>query len=247
MTIRPAKELPDDGIEAWVMSDIFDFDAEYGRLYDQFIRQIIPGYDSFFALEESLISNAVGDIGKVLVAGCGSGTELMRFAQGNPRWLLTGVDRSLAMLEHCRRRLETCEMESPVQLLLGCIPQLEFAGNFDGVTSNLVMHFIQTKVDKLNYLCWVRSKMRSGGVMVLMDACWEKEDAFASMMRAWWDYARRSGLSRERWQTFREEFEKGIFPLTRQEELSLIEEAGFMKVCSAWSCLHHQAFVGVNP
>ena len=65
MTIRPAKELPDDGIEAWVMSDIFDFDAEYGRLYDQFIRQIIPGYDSFFALEESLISNAVGDIGKV--------------------------------------------------------------------------------------------------------------------------------------------------------------------------------------
>ena len=227
-------------------SKAFDFDAEYGLKYDQFIRQIIPGYDSYFPLCISLLSEQMGPDGSLLVAGCGTGTELLEFASVRPDWSLIGVDLSDQMIKIAERKLQGVSASNTVKLLVGDVTKVVLDRPLNAVTCNLVMHFLRGQDAKLQFLKSLKSNLAPGGTLILMDACWEKSAAFSRMMRAWWDYAKNRGLLTDRWFAFREEFESSLHPLTRDEEVKLIEQAGFGSVCPFWSSLHHQAFVAVN-
>lgn len=225
----------------------FDFDADYGDRYDQFIRQIVPGYEAYFSLCVSLLSGSVGAGGHILVVGCGTGSEMEAFATRKPEWALTGVDRSPQMIGLSEKRLVSKGlMGSQVHLVLGDIAEVSRDQKYQAVTSNLVMHFIPTWAEKRDYLKDLRARLVPGGALILMDACWERDSTFQKMMRSWWDFARGQGLKPERWREFRREFESGLFPLAKEEELQLVREAGFKEACPFWSSLHHQAIWAIN-
>jgi tRNA (cmo5U34)-methyltransferase len=228
----------------------FDFDADYGRQYDQFIRQIIPGYESYFELCLALFTESMGTRGSLLVAGCGTGSELVCFAREKPGWNLTGVDLSPQMLEFCRLKLAGVGLvagtDQMIRLIAGDVAQLP-REEFDGITSNLVMHFVRGEKSKLEFLLGLKNNLKPGGLLVLMDACWEKGSGFQRVMRAWWEFGKARGLTKEKWLSFREDFEKGLHPLTKDQQEKLLHQAGFHDVYPFWSSLHHQAFVARNP
>lgn len=234
-----------------VTGNAFDFEADYGRQYDQFIRQIIPGYDSFFELSLALYSEALGEEGKLLVAGCGTGAELTCFARNRPRWKLTGVDLSGQMLDICRKNLAKLDGEpgsySEIELIQGDVARLGRKGEFDAIACNLVLHFIPGFAGKLDFLKGLRGQLKAGGILVLMDTCWEKTNTFQRWMRAWWEFGKARGLKEEKWVSFREDFEKGLHPLPRVEQEKLLDQAGFGEVFPFWTSLHHLALVAGNP
>ena len=229
----------------------FDFEADYGRQYDQFIRQIIPGYDAYFEICLALLSEGLDENPRLLVAGCGTGAELTCFARNRPRWKWTGVDLSKQMLDLCRKKLDDLALETgfrpDTEIVEGDVTRLDRPGEFDAVACNLVLHFIPGYAKKLEFLAALRGQLKPGGILILMDACWEKDHAFQKWMRAWWGFAKSRGLKSEKWQSFREDFEKGLHPLTKNDQEKLLLEAGFGEIFPFWSSLHHLALVARKP
>ena len=76
--------------------------------YDQIQRQLIPGYGSLARLSVALLAAspaASATHAEVLVAGCGTGAELLEAVAQRPDWRLTAVDPSAEMLAESRARL----------------------------------------------------------------------------------------------------------------------------------------------
>ena len=76
--------------------------------YDLIVQQLIPGYASLARLAVALLaaSPLAGRQGAaVLVAGCGTGAELVEARAQRPDWQLTAIDPSAEMLAAARQRL----------------------------------------------------------------------------------------------------------------------------------------------
>lgn len=229
----------------------FDFESDYGREYDRFIRQIIPGYDSFFEICLALFSEAMGENGKMLIAGCGTGAELDCFSRNKPGWKMTAVDLSGQMVDIARKKMAVSARETghepEIEWIVGDVTRLDRQADFDAIACNLVLHFMPGLAGKLDFLKALRSHLRPGGTLILMDACWEKKQAFQTWMRAWWGFASAHGLSTEKWSSFRDDFEKGLHPLPKADQEKLVGQAGFEDVFPFWTSLHHLALVARNP
>ena len=65
--------------------------------YDQLVQRLIPGYTSLARLAVTLLAAsplASREGSRVLVAGCGTGAELLEARAQRPDWRLTAVDPS---------------------------------------------------------------------------------------------------------------------------------------------------------
>ena len=76
--------------------------------YDLMVRQLIPGYASLARLSVALLaaSPLASEQGaRVLVAGCGTGAELVEARRQRPDWILTALDPASDMLIEAQRRM----------------------------------------------------------------------------------------------------------------------------------------------
>ncbi|MEB3262326.1 MAG: class I SAM-dependent methyltransferase, partial [Cyanobacteriota bacterium] len=76
--------------------------------YDLVIQQLIPGYGSLARLAVALLATSplASETGSaVLVAGCGTGAELVEARAQRPDWKLTAIDPSQEMLQAAKARV----------------------------------------------------------------------------------------------------------------------------------------------
>jgi len=113
--------------------------------YDRLQSQVIPGYGSLARLAVALLSSspearATGS--EVLVAGCGTGAELLEAVAQRPDWQLTALDPSAEMLAESQQRLSNAPaaairwQQSTVEDLVN---QTGMEGRFSGGLSVLVL------------------------------------------------------------------------------------------------------------
>jgi tRNA (cmo5U34)-methyltransferase len=137
--------------------------------YDRVVSRLIPGYTSLARLSIALLAasplaSAPGTA--VLVAGCGSGAELLEARQQRPDWHLTGLDPSKAMLELAHRRLGD---GTGVDWRLGTVESLDSEAVFDGALAVLVLQSLPDDGSKLAFLSALARSLRPGGQVVLVD------------------------------------------------------------------------------
>jgi ubiquinone/menaquinone biosynthesis C-methylase UbiE len=123
------------------------------------------GYDAYenplVMIEEPIVRRLVGDVrgASVLDVACGTGRHTKWLADRGAR--VTGVDRSAAMLEVAKKKLEGLDAE----LLVGDVDALPVpASTFDVVVSALVMEHVEHVAPAL---AEAHRALRSGGVLVL--------------------------------------------------------------------------------
>lgn len=219
----------------------FDFDAQYGQGYDTLIRAVFPGYESFFHATASVLSLKVPTDGRVLVMGCGTGTELTSFARLQPHWRLTGIDPSPTMIQVCRQRLGN---HPGLTLHEGYLNTLAADEPFDGGTSVLVMHFLRDDGSKLAYLKEVRSRLRPGAGYVHLDVIgWNPTAAWKQVMVAWERNALSLGLEKERFDSLVEQIRVALFGVSETRMEQLFAEAGFSQIHRFWMAFHHTGWV----
>lgn len=146
--------------------------------YDNLVEQLIPGYASLARLSVALLaaSPKAGSPGaSVLVAGCGSGAELLEARQQRPDWSLTAVDPSEAMLALARRKLSAAEAApeagpSPaIQWIQGTVEDVPAVPAFDGALAVLVLQSLPDDGSKLRFLSSLARTLRPGAQVVLVD------------------------------------------------------------------------------
>ena len=202
----------------------FDFDADYGRDYDELVVRVIPGYRQLFQATLAVLRVVLGREAALLVVGCGTGREIETFAPAEPGWTVTGVDPSIRMIEASASLVRSMNLEDRVRLLQGTVADLAAQPTFDAATIINVMHFLPDDGAKEHLIRGVASRLKRGGCLVLFDLCGEEgTPAFELLYDAWKDFVGQRGLAGAANDKFFDRINAGI---------AFVSEARIVEICS---------------
>ncbi|MFT5726567.1 MAG: tRNA (cmo5U34)-methyltransferase [Desulforhopalus sp.] len=212
------------------MEKQIDFEGDFATDYDAIAQKIIPAYDAIYELSQHILMESLGKKAKVLVAGSGTGKEIIDYSRNNPHWHLTGFDPAEKMLSIARCKINAASLQNRISLVQGLIDDVDEKG-FDAATSILVMHFLQDDGSKSNFLKGISEKLKAGALIVLVDLEGvpgsEEYDTFNA---AWKNQQIFTRGDNER---VLEEFiirEDEVHFISQSRIESLLKEAGFIKI-----------------
>jgi tRNA (cmo5U34)-methyltransferase len=212
------------------MEKRIDFNADFSNEYDDIVHMIIPAYHSIYELTHHLLRDKLEGVARILVAGAGTGKEMIDWSRNNPHWTITGFDPAEAMLSVARKKVAAALLENNISLIRGLIDDVAEEA-FDAATSILVMHFLPDDGTKLNFLKGIADRLKPGAVMVLVDLEGEIGSAeYSTLNAAWKDQQifKRGETDRVEEEFLRREKEVHFIPQERIE--SLLEEATFINI-----------------
>lgn len=212
------------------MGKQIDFNGEWSNEYDDTAHKIIPAYHSIYELAQHLLRDRLSKEARILVAGAGTGKEIIDCSQNNTLWSFTGFDPAEPMLSIARKKVKAASLENKISLVKGLIIDVT-EKDFDAATSILVMQFMPDDGTKLNFLKGIYDKLKPGALIVLVDlegkigsveyntlnAAWKNQQLF---VRGENDRVSKEFLMREK--------EVHFIPQKRIE--SLLTEVGFIEI-----------------
>ncbi len=203
------------------------FNADHAARYDRRIRQRCPTYEGLHrALGSSLVR--LPQAAQVLVAGAGTGWEILTLGRRFPSWRFLAADLSAGMLDACRRRVAEAGMAPRVAYRCGDLRSFEATEEFDAATSVFVSHFILERADRLAFYRSVARSLKPGATFILADLFGSPGTSqFSLLFEAWLASLAEQGASAEDLVKERAHLGADIAFLPEAELLSLLDEAGF--------------------
>jgi tRNA (cmo5U34)-methyltransferase len=235
--------------------------ASGGSSYEQIVTRMIPGYASLARLGVALLAAsplASAQGASVLVAGCGSGAELLEARAQRPDWQLTGLDPSAAMLERARGRLAG---QAGIDWQQASVESLEARARFDGALAVLVLQALPDDGSKLAFLTALARSLRPGGQVVLVDLMQPERSPIQQQLReARLGFQRASGLAAdataEDWGALpipgqdpaarlalKADLTRGLHPIGLSRLTALVEAAGFGDPAPVYQALDVEGFL----
>ena len=210
--------------------------------YDLIVQQLVPGYASLARLAVALlaVSPLAGRQGaSVLVAGCGTGAELLEARAQRPDWQLTAIDPSAAMLAIARERLQ--EAAAAIQWQQTTVEAMEANARFDGALSVLVLQSLDDDGSKLAFLTALARSLRPGGQLVLVDLMAPERSPLQQQVdAAWLGFQNASGITSD---TAVAGLTQGVHPIGGNRLAALVEAAGFSDPAPIFQALNVQGFL----
>jgi tRNA (cmo5U34)-methyltransferase len=212
------------------MENIVIFEKERAAHYDQHIPIWIPHYAILPSQIAALLRtyHAPEDQAGILVAGCGTGMEMLALLQASAGWRFTGVDPSPEMIALARQKLPVNHQER-YQLLEGTVDSLPKTPAFDAATLILVMHFLPDDGAKLRLLQSIANRLRPGSPLVLVDMFREPE-TFDRYLHILEKYLVQMGIERDWINDGLAHIRNDIHAVPEQRVKDLLQEAGFTHI-----------------
>ncbi|MDA3896383.1 MAG: class I SAM-dependent methyltransferase [Desulfobacteraceae bacterium] len=212
------------------MEKQIDFNGEWSNEYDDTAHKIIPAYQAIYELTQHLLRDRLNSVARILVAGAGTGKEIIDCSQNNPNWSFTGFDPAEPMLSIAREKVAAATLKSKISLVLGLIDDVA-EKDFDAATAILVMHFLPDDGAKLYFLKAIADKLKPGAPIVLVDLEGEiGSDEYNVLNAAWKNQQLFIRAENDR---VNEEFamrEKEVHFISEKRIELLFIEAGFIQV-----------------
>ena len=196
---------------------------DYATLAEQFI----PGRRAIFAIvEASFLELLPEGTARILVVGAGGGEEILRLGLHSPKWSFVGVDTYQPMVELARRRLAEAPVGTRSQVHTTSIENLD-ESEFDAATCILTAHFVPDDGAKLAFFKAIRSRLKPGAPLAIVDGVGVAGDAQTELLRRIWKrHAVRNGVAEEVADSHAQNSKKvAVVSAERQEEL--LTSAGF--------------------
>lgn len=228
------------------MEKQIDFNGEWSGEYDDTANKIIPAYHTIYELTQHLLRDKLNKEARILVAGAGTGKELIEYSKNNPHWSFTGFDPAESMLSIARKKMMAASLDNKISLVLGLIDDVA-ERDFDAATSILVMHFLADDGTKLNFLKGIADKLKPGALIVLVDLEGKIGSDEYNILNAGWKNQQlfiRGDNNR-----VREEFltrEKEVHFISQNRIQSLLKEAGFIKVHKFFKAFLFGGYVAIK-
>jgi tRNA (cmo5U34)-methyltransferase len=216
----------------------FDFDGEYGRMYDDLVRRVIPGYEDAFVAILSLLEELLPQQASLLVVGAGTGMEISSFAPKHQNWFFTAVDPIPEMVRATMTVAEALGVASRVTPFTGTVDLLPETPHFDGATVINVLHFLPDDGSKAGLLRSVASRLRPGSPLILFDLHGEPGSADYTRMRAVWRrFQSHRGLDEPAVADFNARLDSGMHFVGSGRMRTIWEGAGLVWEVMFWKTL----------
>lgn len=214
--------------------------------YDKFIRLFCGAYEEMFKLTHCYLRAILPRQAKILLAGAGTGMEILEFAPGNPGWSFCGVDPSGDMLALARKKILEKNLAGEIELKKGYVDALKEEEVFDAATCILVMHFLKDDGSKQKLLESISKRIKPGAPFVLIDGFGEPGSMdFEEIKVAWKNYPVISGVPSETVEKiFNEVIMKTVQFVPESRIMELMETAGFARVSKYFSGFLYGGWIG---
>ncbi|MFC7619268.1 methyltransferase domain-containing protein [Microlunatus sp. GCM10028923] len=246
--LRPSSPAPSqpavgDGILADTGS--WTFAGEVSKVFVDHVRHSVPLYEQAHIMACDLSSCFVGPTGLGYELGSSTGQLLRQLAthtEGNAaaRWI--GIDREPSMTAAA---VQHCAGLDNVACIQADITEYPF-DTCDFVAAHLTMQFlpIDTRARVTRRVC---DALRPGGAFFLCDKVLAPdarlEDLITTLHYRW---KRRSGLSPEEILNKKESLLGVLQPITTDDNLAMLRQAGFTSIVSVVKNLCFEGFIAVK-
>jgi tRNA (cmo5U34)-methyltransferase len=207
------------------------------------VQALIPGYASLARLGVALLAaspRARPDGAQVLVAGCGTGSELVEAVAQRPDWRLTAIDPAAAMLKAAQERLGG--KAGAITWLQSSVENLAMEDRFDGALSVLVLQALPDDGSKLAFLSALARCLRPGAQLVLVDLMRPALPLLEEQIaEAWLGFQRASQLEAPR--ELLEPLTHGVHPIGVARLTALVNAAGFGDPARVFQALDYEGFL----
>jgi len=200
---------------------------DYATLAEQFI----PGRKAIFAIVEASFLELLpqGAMARLLVVGAGGGEEILRLGVNNPQWSFVGVDTYQPMVELARRRLAETPVDARSQVHTIGIENLDET-DFDAATCILTAHFVPDDGAKLAFFEAIRSRLKPGAPLAIIDGVGVAGEARTELLRRIWKrHAVGNGVAEEVAESNAQNF-KSIAVVSEERQEELLTSAGFERL-----------------
>ncbi|MEW6655214.1 MAG: class I SAM-dependent methyltransferase, partial [Bacteroidota bacterium] len=146
----------------------------------------------------ALLAEQQNDSANVLIAGCGTGMELITFGNLMPNWQLTGVDPSEEMIKRSKANIDIHGLSDRVTLHHGFVESLPKEEKYDAATLIFVLRFITEDRKKLSLFQDIAKRLRTGAKLIIVDQYGDQSSRdFQYVLKAWRNFMKLSGISSE--------------------------------------------------
>jgi tRNA (cmo5U34)-methyltransferase len=220
--------------------------------YAEKAARLVPGYHDLHKMVGVLLAEHVPPSaeGKVLVLGAGGGQEIHALAGMYPTWRFDGVDPSAEMLAIARTVLVPV-LSDRIHLYQGYIDTAPgVVGPYDAATCLLTLHFLP-RTERLRTIKAVYERLQPGAPFVVAHHSFPQTNDDGIQKDRWLDrntaYAVASGTPVAQAERGRLSFKELLPALSPEEDVALLEQAGFIDIELFYAALTFKGWVARKP
>lgn len=209
--------------------------------YHEGAQRQVPGYNDLHRMMSLLLAENTPKDGTVLILGAGGGQEIKALADAHKGWSFDGIDPSADMLSLAKTI--TGQHAQRVRLFEGYIndaPQQLY----DAATCILVFHFIPRE-QRLETLTQIRRRLKTGAPFIAAHLSFSQNEPERSQWIARHvAFGLENGTDPLNAENTRQAIGSRLSILSPQEDVALMQQAGFSNVSLFYAGLSIRGWVG---
>ncbi len=219
----------------------FEFDEEVAVVFDDMLSRSVPFYDEAMKLTSHFASLNIGENERVYDLGCSTASLLLEIERKSDKKIqLIGIDNSKAMLEQASKKLHA--FNSKIELEFGDILSFDYQESAV-ICSNYTMQFIRP-LERVNFVKKIYDALKPGGLFIFSEKVISKDSALnKQMIDTYYEYKKAQGYSEYEIVQKREALENVLIPYTEEENIKMLEDAGFSHCESIFKWVNFETFI----
>jgi tRNA (cmo5U34)-methyltransferase len=226
----------------------FEFDENVAKVFDDMVSRSVPFYDEIHRIILDLLDRAYQG-GPIYDLGCSTGTTFAIIAKHleNKNIVLPefiGIDNSAAMLKKCHEKMALNNIKNAS---FQCQDLRDTEINNAGmVIMNYTLQFID-KENRKDLITNIYDGLEEGGLFILSEKIISKDDKIDDLLvELYYDFKRRNGYSDLEISQKREALENVLVPMTPEEQIDQLKNAGFKKVEMIFRWYNFACYMGIK-
>lgn len=194
--------------------------------YDDRIVKLIPGYALVHQLVPAVVSSFCNGESDILIAGAGTGVELINLATNNEHWSFTALDCSHGMLKLAKANFQASKFLNQVEYINQNLLDYRPERLHHAALSLFVVHFLPDADAKLQYFKSMRNCLAVGAPLIIADLTADKSNLLQGAYKEW---LLSIGHTDEEANKVLDHIDTNFYPLDEEQLSFLLKEAGFKK------------------
>ncbi|AFY02531.1 class I SAM-dependent methyltransferase [Bdellovibrio bacteriovorus] len=220
-----------------------NFDTAVAQDYDQDIRRKIPGYDLIQDLLASVLHTEFASAPHLLVAGSGTGEEMLRLGTQHPDWRMDGIEPSAAMIATAVSRTQKTKFKSNLRFFESTIQDYHTDEMYDGALSVLVSHFLPDDGQKEKYFAALAGMLKLGAPLIVIDMMKQADPVGDKHIASTYFWAKYNGMPEDALRNFPLRLRSMFFPITEDRLREICAPYGLIVEGKFVQSLSTQGFI----